>query len=512
MAEPTTDVLEMVLRDVASARTEPWYPADYAQATGVPREQLDACLDRLRLSGLVRLTDWVQGRGQGYTLTPEGAQVLDSPRLLARLREGRELPRRLEAAPEPAPRSLREPGTAWDRGEAIRAALLDQSRPVFTKTLIWINVAVFGIGLWMAMQGGVSDAYLSRGAPKIAEQLGAMTSYDVTVKRQWWRLVSCAFVHHGFLHILLNMVFLYMVGSLAEKLWGGPRYLLLYLVAAVGGSCAHVLNHAPADQQGVLAGASGALFGILASMPVWIVLNRAYLPRALASDWMRRIMMNLIFLAAFSFMPGISWEGHLGGAVAGAAVAVPLNFSRFGRGAQRWLGWAGVAAVPALCLALVIRPARGDDRLVELPPDNRQVQQARKRYRDAYLQADSLATAVYEEFASKLLQGRADPKATPAISRQYAVRFEQTAKELRNLAGQLQGVEGQIDRDVAAHVERGRQFIEAWARFYTMFAESLAHPENWGAATRQALSAQYDRVLELNNLVRNSPIFAPPED
>src|SRR5437879_4299129 len=82
MADVSTDLLEMALREIAAARTEPWYPSVYCQATGVSRDALDRCLDQLRLAGLVRLTDWEQGRGQGYALTPEGQVVLDNPRLL----------------------------------------------------------------------------------------------------------------------------------------------------------------------------------------------------------------------------------------------------------------------------------------------------------------------------------------------------------------------------------------------------------------------------------------------
>ena len=97
MATPTTDLLEIILRECAGSRPEPWYPSEYARATGVPRPTLDEPLDRLRLGGLVRLTDWVQGKGQGYTLTPAGEQVLERPRLLQRLRDGA-VPR-AEAAP-----------------------------------------------------------------------------------------------------------------------------------------------------------------------------------------------------------------------------------------------------------------------------------------------------------------------------------------------------------------------------------------------------------------------------
>jgi membrane associated rhomboid family serine protease len=513
MAEPTTDLLEIVLADVAAAGAKPWYPADYAQATGVSRDQLDASLDRLRLSGLVQLTDWVPDRGQGYTLTPEGAQVLDSPRLLTRLREGRELPRRSEAiSAGPLPRSLREPGTTWDRGEAIRAALLDQSGPVVTKVLIWINVAVFAYGLWLASQNQVANEYLGFSARdqvlQIQHHLGGLAPRDLE-RGQWWRLLSYCFVHGGLLHLLMNMWVLYSIGSVVEKMWGMPRYLLLYLISGLGGAVLHLY----VGRAGLMVGASGSICGLLGSMGVWVWLNRRFLPPRLVSDWMRNIMLNVLLIAFISMVPNVSWEGHLGGGLAGAVLAVPLNYTRFGQGAQRWLGWAGVVAVPVLCVALLYQPAKGDGRLAELAPDDPQVQRARERFRKILLQADEIATEDYNRFALQILEGRANPKETPEISRQYAIRFDQTAKKLHKLAVQLtKGAEEFKGRGVAAHIERGREFIDAWARFFTKFAEGLSQPENWGAQRRQDLITQYNQVMGLYNTLRNSPILRAPED
>src|SRR5262249_46071369 len=127
MATPTTDLLEIILRECAGTRPQPWYPYDYARDTGLPRDALDEPLDRLRLGGLVRLADWVQGKGQGYTLTPAGERVLARPRLLDRLREG-VVPR----AEPPAPRFQEEQVPGLERARAVRDALLDRSRPVAT--------------------------------------------------------------------------------------------------------------------------------------------------------------------------------------------------------------------------------------------------------------------------------------------------------------------------------------------------------------------------------------------
>src|SRR5262245_29883872 len=167
--------LERILQFCAEAAPRPWYPSAYVQAAGIPRDRLDPRLDQLRLAGLVRLTDWEKGTGQGYALTEEGERVLHSPRDLARLRDG-QVPAR--PAPEaPAPLG-EEPMTEWDRGEAVRLALLKPGRPVVTQALLFLNLAWFlaGLGLALQRQGSLS-AYLTGGGDRVVR----MTLYQMGV-------------------------------------------------------------------------------------------------------------------------------------------------------------------------------------------------------------------------------------------------------------------------------------------------------------------------------------------
>jgi membrane associated rhomboid family serine protease len=513
MAELSTDLLEIVLKDVATAGAGPWYAADYAQATGVPRDRLDACLDRLRLSGLVRLTDWVQGRGQGYQLTPEGEHVLSNPRLLDRLREGRELPRRAEARSQAAPPTLREAGTTWDRGEAIRAALLNPPQPVITKTLLALNVLAFVVGIALASRQGLAGEYLNFASQdqKLAvlrEDLGTLKFRDIAINHEWWRLLSHCFVHLGLIHLLMNMYVLYAIGSVVEAMWGHSRYLALYLISGLTGGAAQLII----DPRVSMGGASGALCGLLTSMGVWVWLNRPFLPPRLVSEWMRNIMTNVMLIAFISIVPGVSWAGHLGGGVGGVVVAVPLVYSRFGSGAQRWLGWAGVAAVPLVAVLLVQRslpsgPAGILRELDRLRPNDAGVQQARAKYRPIYLKADSLSDRVFENDAARILKGRFDPKEAPETARQYALKFAKTAKQLRELADGLGGAEQFDSPVITAHVTKAREFVEAWVQFYSTFAESLSPVENWGEQRRQDLLAEFNWTQQLRRALRNSPIF-----
>jgi membrane associated rhomboid family serine protease len=347
MSEPSNELLATLLREVGAAAPNPWYPAAYAQSTGTPRDAVDSRLDQLRLGGLVRLTDWIQDKGQGYAVTEEGEEVLRTPRLLERLRRGEVKVKSVDSSP--APFEVDGRPSSWERGEKVRKAILEPPTPYITYALLLTNILVFLVGLGLAVHAGVAREYLD--PPKefgqvaeIHSLLGALWTPNVFFKGEWWRIGSYFFVHMGLLHIFMNMFFLYMLGPRLEGMWGHVGFLVVYVLSGLGGGVAVLLFQPLA----LTAGASGALCGILASMPVWILLNYAYLPSQLAANWLRSIVMDLILIAFISFLPGISAAGHFGGAAVGAAAAVPMVLLRFASGPKRWLGLLGLVLVAAI--------------------------------------------------------------------------------------------------------------------------------------------------------------------
>jgi membrane associated rhomboid family serine protease len=344
MANPPTELLEMILRECLQSRPHPWYPAHFALATGVRREALDSSLDRLRLGGLVKLTEWIQDHGQGYQITPEGEEVLRQPRLLARLRQG-EIPQVSPVAMPSGP--VAQHALRGLRGEKVREALTDESRPIITHILIALNVAAF-----LAELAVYKQKFGGQGIPLMPDQggnaysqtldyLGALRLDLVIEEGQWWRILTSAFLHIGILHIGMNMLALYRLGPLIERMLGRPGYLALYLLSAVGSSMA-VLWLSP---KALTAGASGAICGIFGAMAMWLFLNKAYLPPHIVRAWQSNIVQNVVLIVIISLMPGVSWSAHLGGAMTGLIVAAPVNLIHFGEGPKRWLGWAATAAL-----------------------------------------------------------------------------------------------------------------------------------------------------------------------
>jgi membrane associated rhomboid family serine protease len=167
----------------------------------------------------------------------------------------------------------------------------------------------------------------------------------------WWRLISAAFLHGNLVHIGLNMLALYWLGSPVETYLGHLRYLAVYVVSGLAGSAGALLV-TPTEPT---VGASGAIFGIMGALLVIEYLQT----RQLAGQALMLIALNLLF--TFS-IPGISIGGHLGGLAGG--ILSTLALARFGRGHLEYgrvgvAGIAGVAAVGVASIAVAYWKVRG---------------------------------------------------------------------------------------------------------------------------------------------------------
>ena len=354
MLSSATPDAETLLRAIAAAAPGLWFPQPHADSHGIPREALTEPLWLLRQTGLVEVGDWVKGLGQGLRLSDRGTQAVTSPDPLA-------IP-----SPVPLPPPRREPDAplALEQGDAVRTAVLDPPPAVVAPSLLYANLAWFAVGCLVAWRHGVGLEFLKGdghpGAMATLMDTGATTAGAVW-RGDWWRLATCCFVHIGLFHLLCNMLMLGLMGPFAEGLWGKGRFALIYGVAGVCGSAAAMALHpvAPTGAVVVMAGASGALWGMLAGVVVWVVRARQHLPPELLREWARKLMFLVVMNVAISFAPGVSAEAHFGGGAAGAVVAWSVSGGH--RRPRLWaVGGVGVSLLASgLLLAGTIRWSDG---------------------------------------------------------------------------------------------------------------------------------------------------------
>ncbi|MCB0950450.1 MAG: rhomboid family intramembrane serine protease [Mycobacterium sp.] len=175
--------------------------------------------------------------------------------------------------------------------------------PIVTYVLIGINLLMFVL---QTTSTGLERAF-ALWPPAVADG-------------DLYRLLTSAFLHFGTAHIAFNMLALYFVGPPLEMALGRLRFSALYLLSAMGGSVLVYLLTLNA----LTAGASGAVFGLFGATFV--------VGRKLKMDVrgvVAIIALNLVFTFVVPLVSSqnISWQGHIGGLVVGAAVAAGYAYA-----------------------------------------------------------------------------------------------------------------------------------------------------------------------------------------
>jgi len=187
-------------------------------------------------------------------------------------------------------------------------------RPLFTYLFFGINIAVF---LLMTFAGGTTnDSTLLAFGVKANALIN---------QGQYWRFLTPVFIHIGLLHLFFNSYALWIVGPQVEKLYGGPKFVLIYLVTGMAGVASSYWYR----PEGLSAGASGAIFGLFGALLVFGLRHRHSIPpffrRAVGTGVLPVIVINLII--GFS-IPMIDNSAHLGGLVSGMFLAAVIPFER----------------------------------------------------------------------------------------------------------------------------------------------------------------------------------------
>jgi len=167
--------------------------------------------------------------------------------------------------------------------------------------------AVMGVNFILQIVSSGGTALLSPGLDSLI-RAGALDS-RLVASGEWWRLLTCVFVHIGAVHILFNIYAFLSVSSFLESEIGPARYLTLFLFSGVCGSAASYLLHARV----VSAGASGAIFGLIGfAIPYF---------RRLGSDRGRDVRSFMTRWALYAFFFGLLVRAdnyaHAGGFAAG---------------------------------------------------------------------------------------------------------------------------------------------------------------------------------------------------
>lgn len=181
-----------------------------------------------------------------------------------------------------------------------------QELPIVSGILVAANVIVYLICTFMG---------------NLLYNIGELDAAAVLLRREYGRIIYSMFLHAGIDHLFNNMVILFFLGAMIEKVTGHIQLLLIYLLSGIGANICSLLYKVMTMDSMASVGASGAIFGLDGVLLAWILLDRQAMP-----DVTPRRVLLMIVLSLYSGFTAhnIDNAAHVGGLLTGFAAGALL--------------------------------------------------------------------------------------------------------------------------------------------------------------------------------------------
>jgi membrane associated rhomboid family serine protease len=170
----------------------------------------------------------------------------------------------------------------------------------FNQNALWV---IIGINLVIFIAARIND--------NVVIQLGLVPSL---IGERPWTILTAMFVHYDIWHIFGNMLTLYYFGRVLSQLVGQNKFLLLYFGGGLLGNALYILLAPP---QSIAIGASGAIYAIAGALVVMMPTMRVAIWGILPLPLWMVILLFFVLWSLPNVVPGIAWQAHIGGLVAG---------------------------------------------------------------------------------------------------------------------------------------------------------------------------------------------------
>lgn len=184
--------------------------------------------------------------------------------------------------------------------------------PWATIVLILLNLAYF---IYLEANGSTDN-------PMYMLSKGASYYKNVLDKHEFYRLITCMFMHYGIDHLFNNMFGLALLGQEAEKFYGKARFLCIYFLSGIIGNIASVFYFKHMGTYAIAAGASGAIYGITGALLVKIIEEKRKSTGAVS----KIIIVLLILYGAGKSSGNVDNIAHVGGLAAGFVLGIVSYF------------------------------------------------------------------------------------------------------------------------------------------------------------------------------------------
>ena len=197
------------------------------------------------------------------------------------------------------------------KNEKKLARIFSPKKPVVTYILIVLNVMIY---LFLTLYDKTGNITFNFSNVR-----------ELVKQGEYYRLLTCMFLHANIYHLAFNMYALYVIGPQVEKYYGKTKYLFIYLISGLLGSLFSAVFMGPNTYS---LGASGAIFGLLGSVAYFTYYYRATLQGLLRSQVLPVIVLNLVISV---MLKSIDLSAHVGGLIGGILISMALGIGDKGR-------------------------------------------------------------------------------------------------------------------------------------------------------------------------------------
>lgn len=176
----------------------------------------------------------------------------------------------------------------------------------------WVTYIIMGINILAYLLTALLSKDIMNSNIYVLVYLGAKVN-ELISKGEYYRLITCMFLHGGLIHVALNMYSLYIIGPLVERVYGRVKYISIYFIAGIASSLfSYIFSNS------ISIGASGAIFGLLGATLLFAITIKKTVGKEFYNNIVQVIIINLII--GFS-IPNIDNFGHIGGMLGGITLA-----------------------------------------------------------------------------------------------------------------------------------------------------------------------------------------------
>lgn len=268
-----------------------------------------------------------------------------------------ELARKANILEEELTRPLTEEEKAYieeqEKNSSFISFFIPRREYLATPLLIDFNILVF---ILMALSGAGILNPSSLTLLKWGADFGPLT-----LTGDWWRTVTCNFIHIGIFHLLMNMYAFMYIGFWLEDLIGPRRMLVSYLLTGVCSATFSLYIH----PEIVSAGASGSIFGLYGIFLAYLLFHR--IPRAQRKALLTSILIFVGYNLLYGLRAGIDNAAHIGGLLGGFLLGlIYVAGDRFEKNrTQRYIAVSGELVIAGIFLISFLALSRNSSSMYE---------------------------------------------------------------------------------------------------------------------------------------------------